>query len=514
MSDNIPEDLSAPAVRLIRARRDRHAIIIEGTLPTTTELLDGAPFFKDSIERDVQVWCDGLLQQGMPPELTAALQTLRDTKNSVACALVLDADDREKALKRERDRIRIYAAMMGDAEHADDLKIEMLQRASSAKIHSFSNFVRRAVAEGMDSRVFGMNVAFQRGQDRLRDIQGVAEKWFSAATWIADGEKAEGFVAAVNKAMPPSEIDEDAEFLATVGEDRAESVKPAAGGLVVVPTMPTAATSHKRDIQRSWSGIQGKQLPLIGRGDVGAHRESIVRRWPHAADIVDVILSDLAASQAVRFRPTMIVGPPGSGKSSLVKKIADIVGLPCDLISLAGTSDSAMMGTSAQWSTARESMPLQLIKRSKVANPCMIWDEVEKASPERRNGSALDALLPMLERDQAKTYFDLALEVPVDLSMVSHFATANDIELVPVPLRDRMRILTMPEPEWQHAGTLVASIVEDIMFDRGLDFRWIDPFAADEMEVIKQFWNGGSVRQLQRIVERMIDGREKNWGNA
>ena len=513
MTDNIPDAYSPPAVRLIRTRNARHESIVEGTLPTTAELLDGAPFFKNSIDQDIHVWCELMLSVGFGDELSAALKTLRDTKNAVACALVVDASEREFGLQAEADRLRIYAACMGDRTAAHELKTGIVMYAAASEIHSYSNLVRRIVGEGLSSRCFSMDKAYAVGLKRLADMTDVAENWTLARLWIAAGEPSEE-IGKTKKTMPPSSLDGDAAFLEAVIEDRAESVRKPAGGLVVVPLMTSGATSHKRDLQRSWATLQGKPMPLIARGDVGAHRESIVRRWPHAADIVDVILSDLAASEAVRFRPTLIVGPPGSGKSSLVKKIAEVLGLPYDLISLAGSSDSAMMGTSAQWSTARESMPLQLIKRSRIANPAMIWDEIEKASPERRNGSALDALLPMFERDQATSYFDLALEVPVNLSMISHFATANDLSLVPPPLRDRMRVLTMPEPTWEHAGTLVASIVEDLMFERGLDFRWIDPFAEDEMQVIRQFWDGGSVRRLMRIVERMIDGRERNWGNA
>jgi ATP-dependent Lon protease len=185
-----------------------------------------------------------------------------------------------------------------------------------------------------------------------------------------------------------------------------------------------------------------------------------------------------------------------------------------ETVSLAGAMDSSAMGTSSQWHSARESVPLQLIKRTRVANPAIIWDEAEKASQDRRNGSALDALLPMLERSQAKAIRDPALELEVDLSMVSHFATANSLDGVPRPLRDRMRILQMPEPTWRHLGDLVEGIVTDLMLERGLDGRWVSPLAEDELDLVRQNWPGGSIRQLQRIVTTLVDGREMTWGNA
>jgi ATP-dependent Lon protease len=176
---------------------------------------------------------------------------------------------------------------------------------------------------------------------------------------------------------------------------------------------------------------------------------------------------------------------------------------------MAGSTDSSAMGTSAQWSTVRESIPLQLIKRSRQASVCMIWDEVDKASSSRNNGSIVDALLPLLEPDQARRYRDLALEVAVDLSAVTHFATANDLDSVPPALRDRFRILTMPEPTLQHLGTLTRQIVDRIARERGIDARFFGDLAEDETELIRQAWPGGSIRQLTRIVTTIVDGRDQ-----
>src|SRR5690606_38992794 len=167
--------------------------------------------------------------------------------------------------------------------------------------------------------------------------------------------------------------------------------------------------------------IAGDTLPQDYKVDIAAARRHLMLQWPHAIDVIDTILGDLVTRDDVRFRPTLLVGKPGSGKSSLARAICDEMGLPCELFSMAGIHDAALMGTSAQWHSARETLPLQLIKRTKVASVAVIWDEAEKAGTGRHNGSPLDALLPMLEIDQARRYRDLALEVEVDLSFVSHF---------------------------------------------------------------------------------------------
>ena len=209
-----------------------------------------------------------------------------------------------------------------------------------------------------------------------------------------------------------------------------------------------------------------------------------------------------------------MVGEPGSGKTSLLRAIAEAVGLPAETYNLAGQADSSLGGTSSQWNSARESVPLQLIKRSKSASVAVVWDEIEKAGESRHNGSAMDALLPLLEPSQASRFRDLALEVECDLSAVSHFATANSLSGIPAPLRDRMRVLVMPEPGWVHIHVLTKQIVKRIAEERGIDPRWYAPLAEDEVELMLAVWPGGSIRQLRRIVETMIDGRDAIIGRA
>jgi hypothetical protein len=225
-------------------------------------------------------------------------------------------------------------------------------------------------------------------------------------------------------------------------------------------------------------------------------------------------MGDLAARDPVRFRPTLLVGQPGCGKSSILRAICDAVGLPAELMPLGGVHDAAAMGTSAQWASAREALPLQLIKRSKMATVAVIWDEIEKVGTSRTNGNIQDSLLAMLEPNQARRYRDLALEVEVDLSMVSHFATANSLEDVPGPLKDRFRIMRMPDPDWKHIGPLTRNIIGDLARERGLDDRWYPPLAEDEMELIKRAWPGGSIRQLTKIVRAVVDVREHQMGRA
>jgi len=513
MTRDIPSDISDAAVKLIRTRKERHDLIVEGLLPRTSELLDGLPFMSCSIERDVIAWVQGRLLIDPNTPLMAAYLNLASNPCAESCKILLDANRGGGDLESDVDRLVVYQSCMGDIAAMSELKDQLLGYTVRSDVHSFSNFIRRCVGEGLKLNQRSMETAFAVGLRRVTDVADVATKLCAAMEWIASGEPS-GELEKPARNMPPSGTDDDAAFLRSVEEDRGEVFKAPAGKMVVVPTFAAGASGHRRDLQRGWSGMDGVPLPLVGRGAVAQHRISLVGRWPHAADIIDVILGDLAAAEPVRFRPTLIVGPPGCGKTTLLCRIADVLGVPSQTVNLGGAIDSSAMGTSAQWHSAREAVPLQLIKATHIANPILIWDEVEKASADRKNGSALDAMLPMLERSQARNFRDPALEVDCDLSMVSHFATANSIDGIPGPLRDRMRILQMPEPGWQHLGALVDGIVWDLMIERDLDVRWIAKLAEDEMELVRRAWPGGSIRQLARIVQTLIAGREATWGQA
>ena len=284
--------------------------------------------------------------------------------------------------------------------------------------------------------------------------------------------------------------------------------------LIVVPALPSAGETHKGEIFKAWAGIAGTALPLVRRPDLVEARRKLEARGQHTAAAVDTMLRDLAASDVVRFRPTLLIGSPGAGKSALALALATTVGVPSRLISLAGASDSAVGGTSAQWHSAREAPVLQLIRQAKVANPLIVFDEVDKAGTSSHNGNALDAIGIMLERDQAKSFVDPALEVPCDLSMVSFVLTANDISLVPAHVRDRCRIVRVPEPQWRHIAPIVQRIIADIAAERELRPEWFDPLAQDEMQLIKKTWQSGSLRQLRRVVETILDGRDLITGRC
>lgn len=285
--------------------------------------------------------------------------------------------------------------------------------------------------------------------------------------------------------------------------------------MVVLRAVAAAPKNHGRGAASSsadygdFDNLILRPLPLVRVPDLAAVQAELTAEFPHAEGLIESVLSDLVGRKSIRLRPTLLLGPPGGGKSRLARRLCEALALPYLLYPSAGQADSAFAGTARRWSSAEPSLPLRLIRDREVANPALLLDELEKAGTSRHNGNLWDVLISMIERETAQRWEDPYVQSPVDLSAIQWLATANSLEGLPTPLLDRLRVLRMPSPGPEHLPVLAASLLRALARERGLDVRWLSPLAGYELEGLQSNWKSGSIRALRRLLEGVLNARDQ-----
>jgi hypothetical protein len=276
--------------------------------------------------------------------------------------------------------------------------------------------------------------------------------------------------------------------------------------LVVLTEVGGIPSTGLEEINRQFAEIIRHPLPTVATPDLKNVRKDLLSEFPYAEEAIRAFLEGLSSRATVWFPPTILVGPPGIGKTEFARSLLEKLGVRWTLLSCGGVADSMFGGLSRKWHSGGASLPASLMLRRLTASPGIILDEIDKTADGRKNGNMLDVLLGMLEPSSARIWWDPYLETRVNLSRVIWLATANALEPLPAPLKDRCRIMRFPEPGPGHLAALANRLFSELV---GKD-PFQQPIQPDELDALARHWSGGSLRLLKRMVQEVLNHRRRD----
>jgi hypothetical protein len=513
--DSRDKDNQIRRQRRMKAFRRRSKAAEAGVhLPTYAELLRGSPFMGEALRQDAQAFAERLLSRIAPdtPEGWIAREKIQ-----ALTLLPLSVDFRAAS-----------RALQDYAEKNSKAQEDLLECARRCELYA-------AAAGSSDSAFATARWAMRLGSDRLNPAD---EAYGFAVSGI-------GWMIMANDYLPAYALNDNApEFAVKLGgylleklfeernrreleiKSQPKNETPAAPrdasdvavafdavnaddplSVVVLRALGNSDVGGGKTVAREFEQMIGKRLPLFAVPDLSKLHNALTAEFPHAEIVVDAIIDSLVGQPCIKLKPTILVGTPGCGKTAFASRIFQLLGIPSERYSCGGVSDSSLAGCARRWSTGEPSLPLSLVRRYMCASPGIVLDEVEKVGTSNYNGSLLDALLGLLEPESSANWLDPYIQGAVNLSHVLWIATANSLDGLPPPLRDRCRILPFPDPEPGHLQVLANRLLKRIVVDRGLDERWALPLNGIELDALGRIWPGGSLRKLERLVEAVFKAR-------
>ncbi|MBS5737665.1 MAG: endopeptidase La [Clostridiales bacterium] len=200
-----------------------------------------------------------------------------------------------------------------------------------------------------------------------------------------------------------------------------------------------------------------------------------------------------------------LIGPPGTGKTSIAESIAETCGRKFERIALGGIRDeNEIRGHRRTYLASMPGRIMDAIIHSKVANPVILLDEVDKLGADYK-GDPSAALLEVLDPEQNKNFKDHYIDLPFDLSQVIFIATANDESGIPLPLYDRMEILELSSyTDIEKFNIAKRHLIPKQLDKHGINKKYVKISDGAINEIIRYYTREAGVRNLEKKIAEIL----------
>ena len=310
------------------------------------------------------------------------------------------------------------------------------------------------------------------------------------------GEKEPGETEDLRERLENTPVNEEARSKISREIDRIANMAPG------MPEINISRNWVEAILDMPWGKYTRDNLDL-------ARAEKILNRDHYGMDKVKERVLEFLAVRALKQKngdesqskgPILcFVGPPGVGKTSIVRAIADALGRKYTRLSLGGVRDETeIRGHRRTYIGAVPGRIITAMRQAGVMNPLMLFDEIDKLGNDFR-GDPASAMLEVLDGEQNDNFRDHYLEIPFDLSKVMFVTTANSVDTIAAPLRDRMEIIEVPSyTEEEKYEIAVRHLLPKQLKEHGLKRGSVRIPTGVMRHIIENYTREAGVRELER----------------
>jgi len=243
--------------------------------------------------------------------------------------------------------------------------------------------------------------------------------------------------------------------------------------------------------------------------------KSLAKKFPNFSHVISryvksLHLQTLGETATVWLPPILLLGPPGVGKTRFIIELAEVLGTCFFSVDMSTTSAGFVLsGSSATWSNGAPGFVTESLRKSKVANPMMLVDEIDKASIDARS-DPLACFYSLLEQHTAKEFKDECLKIPMDCSGINWVASANNIDRIAAPILSRMEVIEILPPTAEQVPVIVQSVFSEMLQSNEWGARFTQKLSEQVLNVMMVC----TPREMGKVLEKSCANAAQRKGSS